>query len=278
MSHNLETEVIRHEIIDLSEFAKEHLHVIEEVSHIRVNEVNVNEYNTINENEYFVLYVLKGSLKINYLDEIYDLCKNQTIIIKKTNPFEITYNQSEVYECIIRGNQLHYFIKEEFKIFESRFQKKSEIFFHTLFNTLDKYEFLDEFSLSSAQLKLYSDIYVYEHEAVPIHRKTEEIKKALKFIEEYYYEDISLVDIASSCGYSEYYFSRLFKEVVNMTPYEYLIRKRLTQAKILLLSSESNIEDIAYACGFKTEGSFYKTFKKHYFTTPKGYRKMHKNK
>ena len=97
--------------------------------------------------------------------------------------------------------------------------------------------------------------------------------KAVSFIEQNYRRDIGLKDISEAGGYSEYYFLRVFKEVMRMTPYEYLIRKRLSQVKILLLSTGKTIEEIALECGFKSDISLYKAFKNMYSITPGEYKK-----
>lgn len=53
-------------------------------------------------------------------------------------------------------------------------------------------------------------------------------EKVLGYIEENLYEDISLDQLASVAGYSKYHFLRLFKETFDMTPLEYVRRRRIT--------------------------------------------------
>ena len=143
----------------------------------------------------------------------------------------------EVYAALLTGESIQGYIKQETILQDLRFHKKTEIFFHSVFQSLDKYHLVDEYSISSSVLRLYSDLHYQLHEAQPGSMKQEMVDKAVSFIEQNYRRDIGLKDISEAGGYSEYYFLRVFKEVMRMTPYEYLIRKRLSQVKILLLLS-----------------------------------------
>ena len=51
--------------------------------------------------------------------------------------------------------------------------------------------------------------------------------------------DLSVEVIARECGYSSYYFSRIFKELVGMNPVEYIKQIRIREAKRRL--EEQNI-------------------------------------
>ena len=56
------------------------------------------------------------------------------------------------------------------------------------------------------------------------------------------------------------------------TPGKWLNDKRLDYASQLLLSSDLNINEIGYECGFSNSSHFNKSFKDKYQVTPKQFR------
>lgn len=92
------------------------------------------------------------------------------------------------------------------------------------------------------------------------------------FIEENYYQDISLDILASKYNYSTSYLSRLFKEAVGINFYEYLVRTRLQNAVRELANADDKIASIALRNGFTDIKSFNLMFRKHFGKTPSEYR------
>ncbi|MCY1151748.1 MAG: response regulator [Sphaerochaetaceae bacterium] len=92
------------------------------------------------------------------------------------------------------------------------------------------------------------------------------------FIEENYSNYISLDDIVSGCGYSKYHISRLFKNYMNCTIMEYLLKQRLTKAKDLLVKTSYSIKEIALATGFSDPNYFSLIFKREEGISPIQYR------
>ncbi len=101
------------------------------------------------------------------------------------------------------------------------------------------------------------------------------IKKALAFIENNYFSNITIDDIAKSVGISVSSCLRLFKNVLDTTPVNYLVKLRLQKAvDALLNNTDKNINEIAYSCGFSDASYFNRCFKKEYGITPKEYRSL----
>lgn len=95
----------------------------------------------------------------------------------------------------------------------------------------------------------------------------------LQYIEVNYAEPISLDSISSYVGFSKYHFIRLFKEYTGMTFYDYLTNKRIHHAKELL-KTNMGITEVAFSCGFNSQTSFCRTFKKVLGCTPTDYRQQ----
>ncbi|MCO5236835.1 MAG: AraC family transcriptional regulator [Chitinophagaceae bacterium] len=71
-------------------------------------------------------------------------------------------------------------------------------------------------------------------------------------------------------GYSK--FRKLFKEETGISPHQYYLNLRINRAKLLLQTTELNINEIAYHSGFESEYYFSKFFKKKVSLSPTEFR------
>jgi AraC family transcriptional regulator len=110
-------------------------------------------------------------------------------------------------------------------------------------------------------------------DGLPRHR----LKRVLEFINENLDQDIKLTNLATEVGISQYYFCRLFKQSMGITPYQYLLQQRIEQAKKLLKKDDLLIADIALICGFNGQSHFTYQFRKLTGVTPKTYRNNYKS-
>ena len=101
---------------------------------------------------------------------------------------------------------------------------------------------------------------------------TKAIKSAVTYMDQHWSEKLSLADIAQQAYLSPIYFRTLFRDVMGMSPYEYLLRLRLSKSKDMLVLTDMSLSDIAAASGFGTQSYFSCVFKKEVGVTPKQYR------
>ncbi len=99
-----------------------------------------------------------------------------------------------------------------------------------------------------------------------------DIHSAVEYIRTNYTSDINLNDITAHVNISKYYFIRLFREQMGVTPYEYMINYRIYRAKILLRSTNESINKISSAVGFSSPSNFIKHFKRAEGISPACYR------
>lgn len=85
-------------------------------------------------------------------------------------------------------------------------------------------------------------------------------------------EDLSLEQVSSMTGFSKSHFMRLFKEFTGVSYYEYLTRRRMLHAEILLNHPECSIAAIAMQSGFNSLATFNRVFKACHHCTPTEYR------
>lgn len=105
----------------------------------------------------------------------------------------------------------------------------------------------------------------------------EKINKSFQYIEQNYGEDIHLKDIAQAAGFSEYYFSRLFKEITEKSFHQYVSEYRIKKAEPLLMDPDYTVSEAAYAVGFSSIATFDRIFKKIKGCSPQEFRKLRDN-
>ena len=102
------------------------------------------------------------------------------------------------------------------------------------------------------------------------------IKEAFSFIEQNFQNDISVEDIAASCGLNRSYFGKIFHETTGKSPQAFLISYRMTKAAELLKLTELSIADIGNAVGYPNQLHFSRAFKNVYGVPPRQWRNENK--
>jgi len=98
------------------------------------------------------------------------------------------------------------------------------------------------------------------------------IVNVCNYINEHYTENIKMDDIANIAGFSKFHFARLFKQVMNISWYDYLINRRIMQAEKLLTESDLSIMQVAMKSGFGSLATFNRIFKSKRQCTPTEYK------
>ena len=75
-------------------------------------------------------------------------------------------------------------------------------------------------------------------------------------------------------GYSLFHFTRLFNQFTGLTPYDYLIRRRLSDASEALLMSDKRIIDIAQDYQFGSHETFTRAFNRLFAMPPSQWREQ----
>ena len=82
----------------------------------------------------------------------------------------------------------------------------------------------------------------------------------LDFIEHHVCHNIRLGELASLVGLSVDHFSHAFKESYGVSPYRYLLQRRIKRAHTLLQTTDDTIATIAASVGFSSQSRFSQTF------------------
>lgn len=100
------------------------------------------------------------------------------------------------------------------------------------------------------------------------------LRRALEFIESNLATNIGLHDIADAVGLSAFHFGRAFRKETGVSPYAYLLRRRVAYARKLLSDPELALPTVALRCGFNSHSQFSRSFKRDTGVTPNGYRSL----
>ena len=86
------------------------------------------------------------------------------------------------------------------------------------------------------------------------------------------HHDLAVTALAERCFMSPRNFARVFAREVGLTPAAYVESLRLERARILLESTELQVEDIAARCGYGTVESLRRSFARRLHVSPSAYR------
>lgn len=96
---------------------------------------------------------------------------------------------------------------------------------------------------------------------------------SLVYIQNHLSEKLTLEELAGEAGYSVSRFTKLFREIFEESPHQYIKRMRATLAAKKLLESNQSIGDIALASGYYDHSHFVRQFREVLGMSPKEYRK-----
>ena len=125
--------------------------------------------------------------------------------------------------------------------------------------------------------ELYSALSILMHSQPP-HRAedvaSQYVQKAATYIAHHYAYPISIPDIASYVGVDRSHLYTVFKQVIGVSPKDYLTDYRIRKACSLLREPALSITAVANSVGFENNLYFSKVFRKRMGLTPSDYRKQ----
>jgi AraC-like DNA-binding protein len=104
-------------------------------------------------------------------------------------------------------------------------------------------------------------------------RDTARVTEVVRHLEENFAEPVSIDEQAALAGLSRFHFLRTFRRALDVTPHQYLLRRRLRSAAERLVTTDDPVTAICFDAGFGDLSNFNRTFRCEFQTTPREFRR-----
>ena len=241
---------------------------IEYIKHRRFNidKVNVPAHN---HNFYEITYVLNGCFYADIDGEHYELGPN-TMFLAPPKAIH-SHDSDNGYEVLYSG---FYYNNSYGKLNQYIFEDNDKVVLNILNLILDEYINANnnyesicielQKILVFTLLKLQGNNTSSDNETI--------LKYAVSYLQDHYYDEIDMQQLAKSLGYSYDHFRHIFKESFGVPPKQFLLNQRMQYAIRLLRDTDESISNIANSCGFTSTTRFISAFKSLFSTSPMQYR------
>lgn len=162
-------------------------------------------------------------------------------------------------------------VEKHFVLLDAMFQS----IFDSLAFEADEQQETNQY-LTQAMLSLLINAFAQYGQPNPEPAKEDPLLKEIKhYLDENYFEDLSLQKISEQFYISPSYLSHLFKKKLGYSPMHYIVRRRIGEAQSHLIMSNKSITEIASLVGFDNLSHFNVQFKKYVGLSPMSYRKKY---
>ena len=94
----------------------------------------------------------------------------------------------------------------------------------------------------------------------------------MSYVRMNYMKPLKMEDLARQCGYTEYYLTRKFMKETGMKLTDYIRSVRIDAAKVMLLASKKDIQQISEELQFGSRNYFDRVFRLQIGVSPAQYR------
>lgn len=230
-------------------------------------------------NFYLLHFVVSGTGKFYFEDEIYDIKPGQGFLIEPGTIATYAADLQDPWHYIWVGfngimaakllNDLS--LNSSEPIYQSMDPNCSLAFLRELLDQ-DFSNFHIHFYLLGSFYKFLSTIQSVRDTL----RVQELFEDAMEFISGNYLYNLKVEDISKHLCIDRSYLYKLFMENIHVSPQEYLIRLKVDKAAELLSKTDDSVGSICYLSGFHDLAHFSKTFKSRMGLSPMKYRTAHK--
>lgn len=235
---------------------------------------------------YLIHYICSGKGTFIYNGKEYNLSKGNAFLIE---PNIMTYYQADKDEPWtyiwfgLKGNNIKRFFERmglnknnpiasfnDISIIENIFEKVLKTGSGGIKEEFTRQALLYEFlSCMSSETSVHINI-TRSDEFI----KSNYVLSAIEFIQNNFFNNIKVHDVAAHIGISRNYLFTLFKEAMGHSPKEYIAHFKLSRACNMLDDSSLSIDAVSVYCGFENSATFSKAFKKQFNLSPSKYKKL----
>ena len=99
-------------------------------------------------------------------------------------------------------------------------------------------------------------------------------KRVLEYAEANLERGLTLHELAEVAQLSTHHFVRMFKKTLGVTPYQYLLERRVERAKDLLRGKRASLAEVALSSGFGSQSHFTSAFHRVVGATPAEFQRL----
>ena len=100
------------------------------------------------------------------------------------------------------------------------------------------------------------------------------LKRVMDFVDDNIDRSISLDEMSAAAGLSRRHFARSFAAELGVTPYKWLMRRRVDRAQHFLATTDGTLSEIAQACGFSSQSHLTSLMQQEVGVTPYRWRQQ----
>ena len=245
-------------------------------------------HKTVRENgrdDYQLIYVAKGKLHLFKDGKEHTIQKGNMILFRPGEPQIYTLyakDKPETYWVHFTGNNVdrileYYAILPGVNVIFTGLSRNYKWLFRQMIQELQlrRTNFSDMNTLQLRQLLLYVSRNI--NEEIPVSAELlDEIEQAMHYFNKNFYRQIVIEDYAKEHHMTPWWFIQNFKKVAQITPAQYILSLRISNAMHLLDNTDYSVSKIAVSVGYDNALYFSRLFKKHTGLSPRNYRNRKK--
>jgi AraC-like DNA-binding protein len=248
---------------------------------------------------YELFFFVNGNVDFIVDNQLYHMQKGDFLFIPPNtfhNPifhnFDIPYERYILWVSVSTMNRLieldsdiGYFMNEKApKVHLFRNPGSTWSNFNSSFHSLLQYSIEKKLCYKSEGLSIiiymllqYNKALYYKNQNIIGGTNNTLLTNILHYIQTNITEDLSLDKISSEFYINKFHISRLFKNDLKISYYQYVIQKRLNVGKENILAGVP-VNKVHETCGFSDYICFYRAFKKEYGVAPSKFKQLHAEK
>ena len=172
------------------------------------------------------------------------------------------------------NNVRDWFLTADFFMTLNKASESLSQYLNQLTSSILKGNYEDSYRLEEVQAEILRHIVIsqlpliqsyYRIDAVKTTTRKELLRRLLiakNYMDDHCGQDISIRDLSKICLIAEYRFYHLFKSVYKMSPYQYILEKKMNKAKELFKTGKYTWTEIAIITGYDNISSFSKAYKR----------------
>lgn len=154
-------------------------------------------------------------------------------------------------------------------------RNRIETLYKKIFAALQKEDNSGKLMASSLLYEIITELYITGQEPNETALKENDILNMVRaYIENNYSKDMSLEELSALADITPQYLCRLFKNYMNLRPFQYIAMKRIQHAKKILSNKSLSIADAAHMVGYNDCSYFCAVFRKYEKMSPSAFRRI----